>query len=542
MKKMIALLLACMLVFAVGCSNVQETASNNSAIEEEAAVEQIVKQAEDQPGSPMEKSDLASELEVYVENGVLTEADFTAFMAYLEANDPANGGLAGVDPLQGAVEEGILTVEQAAAMDLSDILREPGMDAGQASGPETSTEAMLSLEEANAMEAELLAAVGYTSEPGGYPIVDTNERDFYNNDSEIEAPAVGEAFYGQDASYQGNQPSYRDNGDGTISDLVTGLMWQQDPGEKINWQEAVEKLDDFELAGYDDWRLPTIKELYSLVDFSGVTGMSSDESIPYMDTDYFEFEYGDAAGEHRFIDSQMVSSTIYDSRTLGDATTVFGYNFADGRIKGYPITKNFYVYYVRGNSSYGQNLFVDNNDETITDEATELMWMTYDSGYYGVGDIADGTMDWEDALAWAETFELAGYDDWRLPNVKELQSLVDYTKSPDTTDSPAIDDLFDCTSIINAFGEADYGFYWTGTTHVDGETEDAQSMSPAAYVVFGKGMGVFNSEVVDAHGAGSQRSDPKMGKREDYPSANLQAPQGDEQRVFNMVRLVRNAE
>jgi hypothetical protein len=402
-------------------------------------------------------------------------------------------------------------------------------DADESSGD------MITVDEANAIEARLLAAVGYTSAAGGYPIVDTNQTTFYSNDGIITQPLVGEDFYGQDANYVYNAPNYTDNGDGTATDNVTGLMWQQDPGDKVTWLEAVERLEEFNLGGYDDWRIPTIKELYSLAEYSGYTGTSSSTSSPYMDTNYFVFTYGDAAGENRFIDSQMLSSTIYDSTTLCDNTTVFGFNFADGRIKGYPITKDFYAYFVRGNINYGQNQYVNNNDDTITDEATGLMWMTYDSGYYNAGDNADGTMDWESALEWAENLEFAGYDDWTLPSVKELQSIVDYTKSPDTTDSPAIDDLFYCTPIVNCFGEDDYGFYWTSTSHIDG----LDPYSGACYVVFGKGMGYMDGEVVDAHGAGSQRSDPKTGDRADYPTANEDAPQGDEQRVFNMIRLVR---
>jgi hypothetical protein len=304
---------------------------------------------------------------------------------------------------------------------------------------------MMSVDDANALEAKLLAKVGYKAVEGGYPIVDTNETTFYSNDAIIDAPAKDESFYGQDATYTGNKPSYTDNGDGTITDNITGLIWQQGPGEKMNWETAVTNLDDFKLAGYDDWRIPTIKELYSLVEFSGKTGTSSDTSTPYVDTNYFKFTYGDAAGEHRFIDSQILTSTIYDSTTLGNNTTVFGYNFADGCIKGYEITKNFYCYHVRGSINYGQNLFVDNADETITDKATGLMWMTNDSGYYKEGSNSDGTMDWQEALKWAENATYGGYDDWRLPNVKELQSIVDYTKSPYTTNSPAIDDLFYCT-------------------------------------------------------------------------------------------------
>lgn len=253
--------------------------------------------------------------------------------------------------------------------------------------------------------------------------------------------------------------------------------------------------------------------------------------------------YGDEAGEPRFIDSQILTSTIYDSTTLGGNTTVFGYNFADGRIKGYEITKEFYCYHVRGNTNYGQNLFVDNGAETITDEATSLMWMQNDSGYYEAGTESDGTLNWQVALEWAAEMnaeEFLGYSDWRLPNVKELQSIVDYSKSPITTDSPAIDDLFYCTPIINCFDEDDYGYYWSSTTHDDSSASSTE-YNAASYVVFGNAKGTMDGEEVDAHGAGSQKSDPKTGDRIDYPAPDENAPQGDEQRVYNMVRLVRDA-
>jgi hypothetical protein len=57
-------------------------------------------------------------------------------------------------------------------------------------------------------------------------VVDTGQEKCYNNSREITYPKPGEAFYGQDAQYQGIQPTYRDNGNGTITDLNTGLMWQ----------------------------------------------------------------------------------------------------------------------------------------------------------------------------------------------------------------------------------------------------------------------------------------------------------------------------
>ena len=387
------------------------------------------------------------------------------------------------------------------------------------------TTSSLSVDEANAIEDDLIADIDTSSLVGNYPIVDTGTTAYYSNNSVISEPGEGELFYGQDANYQTNEASYTDNGDGTVMDNITGLMWQQDPGEKMTWTEAVEMLEDFELAGYTDWRLPTIKELYSLIDFSGVTN-----ETPYIDTEYFVFNYGDVTGE-RMIDSQYATSTIYESDTMGGNTTMFGVNFADGRIKGYPIEKEFYVMLVRGDKTYGLNNFVDNGDGTITDLSTGLMWMVYDSGYFK-GD--DGAMDWDEALSWAENLEYAGYDDWKLPDAKELQSIVDYSRSPDTTDSAAIDALFYVTEIEMINGLLGYPYYWTSTTHLDGKIMGEN----AVYIAFGEALGEMNDIIMDVHGAGAQRNDPKTGEESAYPTSG-NGPQGDVRVVFNYVRAVR---
>jgi len=323
-----------------------------------------------------------------------------------------------------------------------------------------------------------------------YPIVDTGQDTFFDNQKEMGAPSAGSAFFGQDAAYEGFSPEYRDNGDGTVSDLVTGLMWQQDPGEKMDWDEAQQALAQINrqgLAGYTDWRLPSIKELYSLILFSGrdVSPEANPEgvdTIPFIDTDYFGFSYGNEEDGDRIIDAQYLSSTQYVSTTMGGNETVFGVNFADGRIKGYPLSspreaKKFFVLFVRGNSEYGKNQFTDNGDGTVTDKATGLMWLQDDQG----------GMNWEEALAWCEELNAAGYDDWRLPNAKELQSLVDYSRSPDTSGGPAIDPVFSCTAITNAAGVEDYPFYWSSTTHAS--SDDRLAGKAAAYVSFGRALG-----------------------------------------------------
>ena len=362
-----------------------------------------------------------------------------------------------------------------------------------------------------------------------YPIVDTGQTKTYDNTTEIGVPASGGGFYGQDAQIDGNQPSYVDNGDGTVTDLVTGLMWQQGYSGKMSQGEAAARASSFELAGYTDWRLPTIKELYSLIDFSGedVSPESAQGGNPFIDTGYFGFAYGDTSAGERIIDSQWATATLYVAEELA-----FGVNFADGRIKGYGLSdprggeKLFFVRFVRGNTAYGKNDFIDNGNGTISDLATGLMWAQEDSGY---------GMDWEEALAYVQELNRSnylGYADWYLPNAKELQSIVDYTRSPDTTNSAAIDPVFHATGIANEAGQRDWGFYWTGTTHASARGGDA-----AVYIAFGRGLGYMNGRYVDVHGAGCQRSDPKSGSAEPYG----RGPQGDVVRVENLIRVVRTA-
>ncbi len=385
----------------------------------------------------------------------------------------------------------------------------------------------------------------------GYAVVDTGQIDCYDDIGALDVcPLEGEPFYGQDNQFVGYPCDYSDNGDGTVTDNVTGLMWQQSPdmdgdgdidaADKLTYDEALAGAGTFNLGGYSDWRLPTIKELYSLIDFSGVDpsgyeGTDTSGLIPFIDTAYFDFAYGDASAGERIIDAQYASSNLYVDHSAG--SLLFGVNFADGRIKGYGLTmpgsgteKTFYAIYVRGNTDYGENSFVDNGDGTISDNATDLMWSQDDSGK---------GLIWEDALAWvaaknAENY--LGYSDWRLPDAKELQSIVDYFRSPGTTGTAAIDPLFNATSITNEAGQIDFPYYWSGTTHANWS---AVPGTYGIYIAFGRAMGYMDGTWVDVHGAGAQRSDPKVGDPADYPTGH--GPQGDAIRIYNYVRLVRDA-
>ena len=395
-----------------------------------------------------------------------------------------------------------------------------------------------------------IAWFGSPSRAEDYAIVDTGQERTYDNQREIEYPKAGQKFFGQDAHYSGHQPSYRDNRDGTITDQVTGLMWVQDPGPKKTYVQAVAGASTCRVGKHADWRLPSIKELYSLIQFRGEDvdprSTATSNLRPFIDTKYFKFSYGDASKGERIIDSQFATSTKYVSTTMRGDETVFGVNFADGRIKSYPTgtgqrrsgsAKGYYVFYVRGNAKYGKNDFHDNRDGTITDRATGLTWAKVDSGHLEAGEKKDGKLNWEQALAWVEKLEHAGHSDWRLPSAKELQSIVDYTRSPDTTRSAAISPQFEVTPIRDGQGQVNYPNYWTGTTH-----KRAGGGDTAVYVAFGRSQGWMQDrageyELLDVHGAGSQRSDPKSGDPSKYPRGR--GPQGDVIGIDNFVRPVR---
>ena len=350
-----------------------------------------------------------------------------------------------------------------------------------------------------------------------YLMVASGQTITYDADGEvITGLTEGDALYGQDANYlAGETMSYQDNDDETITDLNSGLMWQQVPSsDDYTWAEAVDYCESLELGGYDDWRMPSCKELYSISDFG--------KGWPYLDTDYFNLASGTVTK-----DEQFWSSNYYVGVTVeGGSNSAMGVNHVTGHIKAYSAEASGpvggkYVRAVRGDD-YGVNSYVENGDGTINDNSTGLMWMQDDNG--------EG-IDWEAALAYAEGSEIAGYSDWRLPNVKELQGIVDYGYSPSATDAskvgPAIDPMFICTPIINEAGNDDYGYYWTSTS---ANFTSGEPYYYAWYVAFGMAV---NGEGLDFHGAGGVRFDTK------YEGGPL--GEGGE-RYYNYVRLVRDIE
>ncbi|MFH1047480.1 MAG: DUF1566 domain-containing protein [Patescibacteria group bacterium] len=351
-----------------------------------------------------------------------------------------------------------------------------------------------------------VSAPSAASTTANYRLVDTSQSHCFDDGQAISCPADGEFYFGQDAQYLGHAPSYTDHTDGTITDNVTGLMWQAaHNSERVNLEDATLTCDWLTLAGYYDWRLPTIKELYSLSDWRGLTG-----EIDFIDHQYFALEEPnqivlDDSTLWPGMMGQTWSSTLYkgDLEERGEAAA-FYFNFLDGHIKAAGTADNELFYRCVRGPQYGVNDFTDNGDGTISDRATSLTWQQTDDNV---------TRDWVTALAYCENLELADADDWRLPNVKELQSIVNY-------DSPE-------PAKYNVFGQSEpSAWFWSSTTYDYG--------GEAAYVCFGQCDSV---DGVDVHGAGAQRSDPKSGHPADY--ATGRGGQANAVRINQHVRCVR---
>lgn len=80
--------------------------------------------------------------------------------------------------------------------------------------------------------------------------------------------------FGEDPDYSGSGPSYSDNGDGTVTDQVTGLMWQKADGGEMTWEQAREYAGKLRLGGHQDWRLPA-KQFLLLAVRGGVAAPGS---------------------------------------------------------------------------------------------------------------------------------------------------------------------------------------------------------------------------------------------------------------------------
>lgn len=280
-------------------------------------------------------------------------------------------------------------------------------------------------------------------------VSDTGQTRCYDNDALLyPCPSPGEGFFGQDACYASADSPFTklDAGGGALTrdalnwtmvrDNITGLIWEvktdddtiHDKNISSEWIDAagayIDQLNAENFGGYSDWRLPSVKELFTIVNL-----LARD---PAVDSEFFPFTMNETYWSSTPLTANDDYVWIVD---FGDAAVFKQRKIRSARIRA-----------VRGNRL--SPTYIDNNDGTITATVNNrsLMWAR---------DSSLESMFWEEALTYCENLGLAGYSDWRLPNIKELRTLVDYS-----TSQPAID--------VNFFPDTHEAGYWSSTTCIDG--------------------------------------------------------------------------
>jgi Protein of unknown function (DUF1566) len=299
------------------------------------------------------------------------------------------------------------------------------------------------------------------------------------------------------------------NPDGTVTDNLTGLIWLKDAGclGSALWADALTAvkslasgqcgLSDGSAAG--SWRLPNLTELESLIDVSaanpalsaGSPFVNVAEGIYWTSTGYYGGNTGSGeAWPIRLSDGRYMNDTTANVKasSSNQAWAVKGAGNA-GTIK-LPAT-GFYVPYAAGDDGTIQSgvgltspRFIDNNNGTITDTMTGLIWLKQ-------ANCLSGT--WSDALAKVNSpaSGQCGHDNsqagqWRMPNRNELESLSDRAQTN-------LAQYFDYTyvnkdgsvyqaPIFTNYNESQY--YWTSTTNAADPTE--------AWTVFSCDFGVYD--------------------------------------------------
>jgi len=241
-----------------------------------------------------------------------------------------------------------------------------------------------------------------------------------------------------DGFYQkGVTPNYsRNDSDEIVTDHITGLQWQDDaeaittlkswlttvnnvaPHTDTSGDTATTYCSSLTLGGYTDWRLPKIKELLSLSYY--------EQTSPAMDSTF-----------------QNTAPTFYWSSTpdASDSSRArylsFNYGTQNTRFK----IDSLYVRCVREGDLVSPVDF-SKNGNIVTDNITGLQWQD---------DTIGTPLNWQMAIDHCEASNLDGFSDWRLPNLNELSSLIDYSSS-----NPAMDPTFqNITSNV----------YWSSTSN-----------------------------------------------------------------------------
>ncbi len=203
-----------------------------------------------------------------------------------------------------------------------------------------------------------------------------------------------------------------------VRDNVTGLVWEnktagglhavqarytQQPTGEGSAREWLQKVNADGWCGYRDWRLPSLQELESVVDY-GIPFPG-----PVLDPAAFPLTLNEAYW-----------TDASDGRRVNQAYVV---QFDDGQIYSHPRTSLHPVRLVRG-TPLASRWFVARDGQEVTDQNAGLIWKRCVEGMTWNGESCTGSpryFTWYEALQWV----VAGEKGWRVPNVKEMSSLIE---------------------------------------------------------------------------------------------------------------------
>lgn len=298
--------------------------------------------------------------------------------------------------------------------------------------------------------------------------------------SSVELPHTGQILSyeaGDDGDLQMGiawpSPRFSENDDETVTDNLTGLIWPADGNTPAvgacaagwrGWEEAIDYVacvNSENYLGYNDWRLPNINELETLLhagadnpaDWLNTQGFSGVKEDGYWSSTIYDFNAGNA-----WIAYIHDGGTVYpaDKSIVYDVLPVRG---GQGGAISVPQTGQAISVQdgddgdLRRGVSWPATRFTDNGNGTVTDRLTNLVWLKNADCFSGrlwgnalndANGLASGACGLSDGSA-------AG--DWRLPNRKELRSLVHYGQT-------------NTASWLNSNGFTDVHeeYYWTSTT------------------------------------------------------------------------------
>ena len=242
------------------------------------------------------------------------------------------------------------------------------------------------------------------------------------------AAATDPRYFGHTYTWYDSDASTNGGNAGTVGSNTCNATL---PGGLCNTQAFVTAVNIAALCGYSDWRMPTPRELLSLV--------NADGSNPAVDPAYFP--------------NTAVSTNYWAGSTyVANASSAWAVNFQTGHTPSGSKSSStrFAVRLVRGampgaafvagaacaagnpngaaQTSTPTSAFTNHGDGTLTHALTGLMWKQCPQGLSGTG-CATGSpaaMTWRAALVAAAADSHAGYTDWRLPNAKELASIIEF--------------------------------------------------------------------------------------------------------------------